>query len=164
MRIVAGVLLIVIAIFNCIAGSLYTVGGAVTGAGGAAVAEVGRGVAAEIGDKASNLSKLDAEERDAKRAANGLMSFGLFLFALAVMQIGGAVVLFLRKASRYAIAVGALGLLAELAGASIAGGFKWTNGVGVLGSVLCVWAAIGYASNGATPAPARVPLSSAVIP
>jgi hypothetical protein len=151
MRIVAGVLLLVAAIFNGCAGSAYTLGGAVAGVGGAALEEIGKGSpTTAAGTVDPEAAKLRQDAGKAKAVGGGLMLFGIFLFVMLALDIAGAVVLFMGKAARFAIGVGVLGVIAEVAGMLITGGFKWTNVFGVVGSILCVIAAAKYRSSSAS--------------
>ncbi len=164
MRILAGILLIVAAILNGCAGAGYALGGAVV----AGASQVGSEAKKEMdktaqkegatrdaaAEKASH--EADATLEKGKAAGGALVIFGIFLFVMLGLQIAGAVVLFLQKAKGFAIAVGVLGIVAEVVGIVLTK-FGWTNIVGLVGSALCIVAAATYAKAQMQQAPQPLP-------
>ena len=150
MRIAAGVLLIIAGILNAFGGMTY-------GAVGGSSAMVEQ--AAKEG-KAMDGSALTDEQKAALANAAAVTSnvkagtgiFGIFLFAMLGLQIAGAVTLFMSKAAKFVMVVAILGIVAELAGPFYFGppinvGFGIANIIGIVGSVLALLGAKGYANK-----------------
>jgi len=110
MRITAGVLLIIVAIINIVAGAGYVLGGSAA----TAVAE-----SAAADESIGAETKKEAAE--AKAAGGTLKAFGFGLWVSVVLQIAGAVVLFRRKAKGFAAGVGALTAITEVIGIALIG-------------------------------------------
>lgn len=104
MRIAAGVLLIIVAVINLIAGGGYLLGGA---------------VASGVGEASSQTATEASEQQDAEKAKTAgttLKAFGGFLFLVTGLQIAGAVMLFKRKARMFVLVTAILTLAAEAGG------------------------------------------------
>jgi hypothetical protein len=156
MRIAAGVLLILAGVFNGCAGTGYAFGGAagaaaVEGAGAlskAMMEEAAKEGNADAKAAAEAMAEVNANANDAKAAAGGMMIFGFFLLVMLGLQIAGGVVLFMSKAAKFVLVVGALGILAELGGMAFGVPFGLTNIIGIVGSVLAIMASKAYADGG----------------
>jgi hypothetical protein len=156
MRIAAGIVLIVAALFNGCAGSGYVLGGAlVTGAGkvgGALQAEANKQAASgqmNAKDKADfdkAMGDLKGASGKAEAAGGAFMVFGLFLWVLLGLQIAGAIVLFMGKAKNFAMVVGALTGLAEIIGIVLIGFHLWAI-LGLAAAALTILAARSYAQS-----------------
>lgn len=159
MRIAAGVILIIAAIFNVIAGAGYVVGGGVVAVGGAVLDEAGKQMSAELaktGDATSDEAKKAQEELGkvtsvAKAGGTGLLVFGFFLWLMFVLQIVGSVLLFLAKAKGFCMVVGVLSILAEIGGVVLIA-FGWTNLFGLVGGLLAIFGAMSIGKGTAAPA------------
>ena len=146
MRIAAGVLLIIVAIFNGIAGSGYALAGGATAVAQDAVKD----------GKAMDGTELTAEQKaeiakaTAEAPAGGLAILGIFLLVMLGLQIAGAVTLFMSKAAGFVLIVGVLGIAAELAGPLASSvGFGLFNIIGLVASLLAIVASRGYAGKAA---------------
>jgi hypothetical protein len=163
MRIAAGIVLIVAALFNGCAGSGYVLGGAVVGGAG----KLGSALQ-EAADKQQTSGQMSAKDKadfdkamgqlkgasTTAQAAGGLyMVFGLFLWVLLGLQIGAAVVLFMGKAKNFALTVGVLTGVAEIVGIVLIGFHLWAI-LGFAAAALAIVAAQGYAKAQASAPPA----------
>jgi hypothetical protein len=83
----------------------------------------------------------------------GLLVFGLFLWIMFVMQIVGAVFLFISKSKMFIFVVAGLSIVAEVVGIVITT-FGWTNIFGLLGGVLAFLGAAAIGKAAAAPPPA----------
>ena len=154
MRIAAGVLLIIVAIFNGIAGSGYALAG---GAGSIAedavkkAAEEQAKAGTELTEEQKKANEVAlAAAKDAGGAAGGLAILGIFLLVMLGLQIAGAVTLFMSKAAGFVLIVGVLGIAAELAGPlAFSVAFGVTNIIGLVASLLAIVASRGYAGKAA---------------
>ncbi|MFN3197120.1 MAG: hypothetical protein ACE366_01710 [Bradymonadia bacterium] len=153
MRIAAGVLIIITAIFNLIGGLGY---GAV-GAGGAAVnsaAESGTISATNPDGSKKTAEQIKAEEETLKAAASatenaGLLGiFGIFLMIVGGLQIAGGVMLFMQKAANFVLIIAALGIIGELGGIFLTT-FGIMNIVGLVACALALVASRSYAGGAA---------------
>lgn len=152
MRIAAGVLLIICAAFNGCAGSLYALGGAVAAGAGELGDEAAAELAAEMKKAAAENKAANGEEvvltkeeisegaSEAKAVGGGLMFFGLFLFAMVGLQIAAAVMLFIKKSSKFVMVIAGLTILAEVIGIAITT-MGITNIVGLATGALAFMAA-----------------------
>lgn len=161
MRIAAGVLLIIAAISNGLAGATYGLGSAATAAAGSEEAQK----ALAEGFNKQDTSKMTPEQKaqyekmkstltargnsdSLNTAAAGLGAFGIFLLLMLGLQIGGGVCLFMQKAAKYVMVVAVLGLAAEIIGPAVFGvNFGVMNIIGLVASVLAFLAAKGYAGG-----------------
>ena len=147
MRTAAGVILIIAAVFNLVAGLTYLGGGALT---------QGLSQASVIAEREAG----DNMDADAKAAMNkmqnevgntgmGLMAFGVFLLVSVGILIAGAVFLFQNKKAQFILIAGGMAILAEVIGIFISS-FGLTNLLGLIGGILAILAA---KSMGTGPAP-----------
>ncbi len=156
MRIAAGVILIVAAIFNVIAGAGYALGGGAASMGGdaltAAVQEVNKEAAKQGADEVDVKELAGATEGLDKLASSGqtIMFFGFFLLILFVLQIVCAIFLFMSKGQTFVLAVAGLSILGEIGGIVIIS-FGFANIFGLLGGVLAIVAAMSIGKAVAAP-------------
>jgi len=147
MRTAAGVILIIAAVFNLVAGLTYLGGGALT---------QGLSQASVIAEREAG----DNMDADAKAAMNkmqnevgntgmGLMAFGVFLLVSVGILIAGAVFLFQNKKAQFILIAGGMAILAEVIGIFISS-FGLTNLLGLIGGILAILAA---KTMGTGPAP-----------
>ncbi|MBW2702423.1 MAG: hypothetical protein JRF33_16510 [Deltaproteobacteria bacterium] len=160
MRIAAGILLIIAAIFNVIAGGTY----AAAGFAGSAIEEADKAAGGDAKDALDAVKKAAGEAAtegaadaqdvaafgDAVAGAQEFAStkglfFGLFLLVLFVLQIVCAILLFIGKAKTFILVVAGLSILAEIGGVVLFAivSFGFTNIFGVLGGGLAIAGAMG---------------------
>lgn len=138
MRIAAGVILIIAAIFNIGAGTLYM------GAGGATTYVAAN--SDEINSSLSNgtggtVTVIDDQASTDMMTGGGLMAaFGIFVLISVGILIAGAVFLFMNKKAGFVIAAGIMALIVEGGGMAYAG-FGVTNLFGLIGGILAIIAA-----------------------
>jgi len=140
MKITAGVLLIIAAIFNLFASLGYFAGGAIT-TGGAEYAD-------SYMESVEQISSDDQESvedvRDALQTGSaiggGLMVFGIFLLVSVGVLIAGAVFLFKDTNAKFIQIAGGVAILAEVIGIYIFA-FGIMNVIGLVGGVLALIAA-----------------------
>jgi hypothetical protein len=153
MRIAAGVLLIVAAVFNVIAGSGYALGGAAASITTDAVAKIGDEAIQSSGAGSAELAKAQEELAKAAAQASGMSSsllyFGYFLFLMFVLQIVGGILCFVKKAKVFIIIVGLLSIGAEVGGIVMTA-FGWTNIIGLVAGVLAILGALSIGQDAAT--------------
>lgn len=151
MRIAAGVLLIIVAIFNGIAGSGYALAGGATAVAQDAVKDGKAMDGTELSaEQKAELEKAMKEAGANAPAAGGLAILGIFLLVMLGLQIAGAVTLFMSKAAGFVLIVGVLGIAAELAGPlAFSVAFGVTNIIGLVASLLAIVASRGYAGKAA---------------
>lgn len=153
MRIAAGVLLIIAAVFNVMAGAGYALAGAVGEVGADAI-----NAAAAASEGAEGV-KVDTAEVDKAMGqlsgmSSGLKYFGFFLLALFVLQIVGGIFCFIRKSAMFIMIVAVLSIGAEVGGIILIA-FGWTNTIGLVAGVLAFLTAMGLKKgDGPAPAPA----------
>jgi len=160
MKIAAGIILIVAAIMNIFGGSKFVLtGGAATV--GAMAADALNEEAAKQGIEVDEAAKAQLKEGtgELKTLGTGHLVFGLFLWVMFVMQIVGAVFLFISKSKMFIFIVAVLSVLAEVGSMVLTpdflgGGFGWTNIFGLLGGVLAFVAAMSIGKAAAPAAPA----------
>ncbi len=157
MRIAAGVLLIVVAVIDLVAGLGYVVAGGAVGMAsksGASLPQAYDVEARRQGKEISAEEKARAEQVLNKVAANAgrLAGFGAFLLVVVGLSIAGAVQLFRSKGAKFVMVAAALVVVGEIIGAVILG-FGFRN---VPGLVAAVFAVIG-ARLTMTPKPAVEP-------
>ena len=133
MNIAAGVLLIIAAIFNVMAGCSYAVGGPLAGAGGALGSDLNRAMEAENFSTAD--SELATKSQNLKEQAAGYTAWGFALFAIAAIMIAGAVLAFMKKKKGFVMVAAILAILADGVGIMIVGFTPWQV-VGLLAGVL----------------------------
>lgn len=151
MRVAAGVILIIAAIFNLLASLGYLAGGAATS-----------GVSS-MADSAyvQNQNLTDEEKAEIERVKDeiggsgvGLLAFGVFLLVSVGILIAGAVFLFQDKKPQFIMVAGGIAILAEVIGILITN-FGVTNVLGLVGGALAIIAAKSMSSGG-TPPPVEI--------
>ena len=149
MNIAAGVLLIIAAIFNVIAGCTYAVSVTLAGAGG----DIGSDFNSAL--EAENLSTADSElatkSQNLKEQGAGYQVWGFVLFAIAAIMIAGAVLAFIQKKKGFVMIAAILAILAEGVGIYIVGFTPW-QAVGLLAGVLTFVAVKSFPSPAAAAA------------
>ena len=141
MRIAAGIILIIAAIGNIFGGAGYVLGGALTAGAGMVMDEVAK--EAKVAGTEGAISEEEAKKAQEALTEVGLTSgsgtfwmvFGLFLWILFILQIVGAIMLFLSKAKMFIFIVCALSVIAEVIGL-INVGFVFWQLFGLVGGVL----------------------------
>ena len=170
MRIAAGVLLIIAALFNgCVGAGLTILGGAAAVVGEAAEQAAENAPAgstqvtipgAQPGEQVTlttNPEEMAAAAAEAQEAGGLMLIFGGYLVVLFGLEIAAAVLLFIRKAPGFVLVTGILGLvplgLGLAAGAEIT--VTWLIPVGI--SLLAIFSAAGVRrelqGGGSAPAP-----------
>lgn len=145
MRKIAGILLIITAIFDLFAGFGYIAGGALT-AGLGGLMGMSPELAAEQaaqqgqildGDAQAALQGFDAMSGTVATVGGGLLFFGIFLLAAAGILVAGAAFLFKGERPTFIYIAGGIALLAEVIG-SLVTTIGFSNVIGVVGGVLAV--------------------------
>jgi hypothetical protein len=164
MRIAAGIILIIAAIFNVVGGAAYVLGGGAATLGGAAVEALAEEAGKEAGADAAEVAKVTEGASEVKGQGIGVMIFGLFLWAMFVLQIVAAVFLFISKSKMFIFVIAGLSIVAEILGMIISssilpegGGFGWTNLFGLVGGVLAFLGAAAIGKAAAAPAAPAAP-------
>ena len=136
MKVAAGVILIIAALFNLFAGLAYLGGGAATS-----------GLSGAVDTAMIQEQMTDAEKAEMQRvtdevggSAMGFMAFGVFLLVSVGILIAGAVFLFTNKKAQFIMVAGGMAIVAEVIGILITT-FGITNLVGIVGGVLAIIAA-----------------------
>lgn len=150
----SGIVLIIAAILDLLAGIVYLGGGAVT--------QIVTGIGTSTIEQRAGSSGLnEAQQLEiAQMLASGawesgaLFAFGVFLLAAAVVLIMAARRLFRRRTPHFVYWAAGIALLAEAGGIYLLG-FKLLNVPGLLGGVLAVVAAARLTAAPATPTQAR---------
>jgi hypothetical protein len=147
MRVAAGVLLIIAAVFNLFASLGYLGGGALSSGAGSAGDMI---YEESMSDPEITLTAEDAEM--AGQVTGGLKSIGGLLMGMGVLLlvsvgvlIAGAVFLFQSKQAKFAMVAGAMALLCEGLGIAISS-FGVMNIIGLVGGILAIVAARSYAN------------------
>ena len=159
MRIAAGVLIIIVSIFDLFGGFGYAILGGLAAGGSELGAQFAKEAAKQAKDaKTAKEVQAEMDKITQKGTAYGgaAVGFGFFLLVMCGLCIAAAVVLFREKAATFALVVGVLQLVAEGLG------FVLIPGITALGivfklfiivsAILVIVAALGY--RGKTPAPA----------
>lgn len=155
MRIAAGIILIIAAIINVIAGAGYVLGGGAATLGGAVMEEAAKQADFEGAD-AAEVAKASEEVGKVSGLGTGLLVFGLFLWVMFVLQIVGAVFLFINKSKMFIFVIAGLSIVAEIVGIVITT-FGWTNIFGLLGGLLAFLGAAAIGKAAAAPAAPAAP-------
>ncbi len=148
MRVAAGVILIIAAVFNLLASLGYLAGGAAT-----------TGVSNMANSEYAQTQNLTEEQKaemekfqdEVGGTGIGFMAFGVFLLVSVGILIAGAVFLFQNKKPQFIMVAGGMAILAEVIGILITN-FGVTNTIGLVGGVLAIICA---KSMGGAPAPAE---------
>ncbi len=151
MRVAAGVILIIAAVFNLLASLGYLAGGAVT-SGAADLTEAAYMQGAELTDQ----EKKDIEniKNEIGGSGVGFLAFGVFLLVSVGILIAGAVFLFQDKKPQFIMVAGGMAILAEVIGILITN-FGVTNIVGLVGGVLAIIAAKSMSNGVVSPVEAE---------
>jgi len=149
MNIAAGVLLIIAAIFNVMAGCTYAVGGAIAGGVGDMADEMASNPDFQAGLEAEGAEMPSGDSM--KAAGAGLSTWGFALFGIAGVMIGGAVCAFTKKKKGFVLVTGVLAIIAEGVGIVLIG-FGIGNIVGLLAGVLTFVAVKSFPSPAAAAA------------
>lgn len=158
MRIAAGVLLIIVAVIDLVAGLGYVVAGGAAGiaakSGSASLTQAYDAEARRQGKEMSAAEKAEAAKVLGKVTTNAglLAGFGAFLLVVVGLSIAGAVQLFRGKGAMFVMVAAVLVIVAEIIGAVILT-FGFRN---VPGLVAAVFALVGARSM-MTPKPAVEP-------
>ena len=132
MNIAAGVLLIIAAIFNVMAGCTYAVGGAIAGGMGEIAEDMANDPEfQEAMEEAGGDTDSFSDASKVKAAGAGLATWGFALFGIAGVMIGGAVCAFTKKKKGFVLVTGVLAIIAEGVGIVLIG-FGIGNIVGLL--------------------------------
>ena len=149
MKVAAGVILIIAAVFNLFAGLAYLGGGA---------ASTGFSKAMNSSHMEQTRSQMTEEQRAEMDKASdamgsggmGLMAFGVFLLVSVGILIAGAVFLFTAKKAQFIMVAGGVAILAEVIGILITN-FGITNLVGLVGGALAIYCAKTMGGNANEP-------------
>tara|TARA_B100000902_G_scaffold254074_1_gene240556 strand:+ start:685 stop:1143 length:459 start_codon:yes stop_codon:yes gene_type:complete len=131
MNIAAGVLLIIAAIFNVMAGCTYAVGGALAGGMGGIAEEMANDPEFQEAMEEAGGDTDFSGASEVKAAGAGLATWGFALFGIAGVMIGGAVCAFTKKKKGFVLVTGVLAIIAEGVGIVLIG-FGIGNIVGLL--------------------------------
>ncbi len=149
MKVAAGVILIIAAVFNLFAGLAYLGGGA---------ASTGFSEAMNSTEMQQQRSQMTAEEKTNMDKATkfvgtggtGLMIFGVILLVSVGILIAGAVFLFTDKKAQFIMMAGGVAILVEVIGILITH-FGITNVVGLVGGALAIYCAKTMGANANAP-------------
>ena len=155
LRVVAGVILIIAATGNLLGGGSYLLYGISMSAGGGL--ERIQPTMKEIARDSGNRGRLSAEgerkhqEALAKQGSGGFqIGLGLFLWILFILQILGAIMLFICKAKMFVFVISTLSVTAEIV-CMLSGGFGYWQLFGLIGGVLGFIGAMGIGKVEAAP-------------
>jgi hypothetical protein len=141
MRVAAGVILIIAAIFNLIASLGYLAGGAATsGMSSMADSAYVQNSGMSDSEKAQLKEDLDKVKSEVGSAGIGFLAFGVFLLVSVGILIAGAVFLFQDKKPQFIMIAGGVAILAEVIGILITN-FGIMNILGLVGGALAIIAA-----------------------
>lgn len=139
MRVAAGVLLIIAAVFNLIASLGYLAGGTVA-AGGSDMLD-----SAYMQEAGAQLTEEEKAEFDRVKdeiggSGVGFLAFGVYLLVSVGILIAGAVFLFQDKKPQFIMVAGAMAIIAEVIGSFITG-FGVLKILGLVAGILAIIAA-----------------------
>lgn len=137
MRVAAGVILIIAAIFNLLASLVYLGGGAAT-TGMSNLAESSYVQGQEL--TAEQKDDIEKVKEEVGNSGIGFLAFGVFLLVSVGILIAAAVFLFQDTKPQFIMVAGAMAILAEVIGILITQ-FGVTNILGLVGGVLAIIAA-----------------------
>ncbi len=140
MKITAGVLLIIAALFNLFASFGYLAGGALTTGTSIVAEETFREAAKNDTSMESTSSQTEVDLGDVKAAGGGFMAFGIFLLISVGLMIAGAVFLFKGSNAGFITISGIVAIAAEVIGILIIS-FGVMNILGLVGGALAIFAA-----------------------
>ncbi|MGJ8664515.1 MAG: hypothetical protein ACSHWU_12740 [Marinicella sp.] len=136
MKIAAGVILIIAAVFNLFAGLAYLGGGAAT----SSLSDVATTEMMQSQMTDAEKAEMERVTSEVSGSGMGFMAFGVFLLVSVGILIAGAVFLFTNKKAQFIMIAGGMAILAEVIGVLITT-FGITNLVGIVGGVLAIIAA-----------------------
>ena len=173
MRIAAGIILIIAAVVNLIAGFGYLAGGAVIGGAGklsAMVEEQQKKQGQQMTDEQKKqFEQLDKASSQLGVSPGSMMGLGIFLLVTVGTSIAGAVCLFRRKAVKFIMVAAGLAIGAEalsmvivgaVLGVPIGFGKVLFSSFGLVGGVLAILGARQIAAMSAEPAEAPPPVAA----
>ncbi|MCF6300441.1 MAG: hypothetical protein L3J52_04910 [Proteobacteria bacterium] len=128
--------LLIVAVFNLMAGLTYLAGGAAT-QGLSKVVDSAMMEQSRSQMTAEDKAKMDQITDQVDASGAGLMAFGVFLLVSVGLLIAGAVFLFTNKKPQFILIVGGVAILAEVIGMMIST-FGITNILGLVGGVLAI--------------------------
>ncbi len=147
MKVAAGVILIIAAIFNLVASLGYLAGGAAT----SGVANMSDSAYMQSQDLTTEQkAEMERVKDEIGGSGVGLLAFGVFLLVSVGILIAGAVFLFQDKKPQFIMIAGGVAILAEVIGILITT-FGVTNVLGLVGGVLAIIAAKSMGSGIAPP-------------
>ncbi|MCF6288266.1 MAG: hypothetical protein L3J53_03395 [Proteobacteria bacterium] len=146
MRIAAGVILIIAAVFNLVASLGYVAGGVAT----TGLSEVAIYAEQQSGNQmtAEQQTAIDVVQDKVAGTGIGLMAFGVFLLVSVGILIAGAVFLFQNKKPQFIMIAGGMAIAAEVIGILITT-FGIMNILGLVGGILAILAAKSMGSGSA---------------
>lgn len=149
MRTAAGVLLIIVAVFNLIASLGYLAGGALT----TGASDIAMYAEQQGGNEmtAEQKEALDKVQDEVGGTGIGLMAFGVFLLVSVGILIAGAVFLFQNKKAQFIMIAGGMAIAAEVIGSLITG-FGIMKILGLVAGIMAILAAKGM-GGGSAPEP-----------
>lgn len=150
MRTAAGVLLIIAAVFNLVAGLTYLGGGALTQGLSEGVSQVAVKAEQESGSQMTAEQKAEMEKFQDEVGGSGMgfMAFGIYLLVSVGILIAGAVFLFQNKKAQFIMIAGGMAILAEVIGSFISG-FGLLKILGLVAGILAILAAKGMGAGSA---------------
>lgn len=153
MRIAAGVLIIIAAVIDLIAGIGYAFVGGVAAGGSNILQQAAQKAQQKDDPNAKKIQEAASKVGDIGTAVGGgLMAHGFFLLAMCGLGIAAAVVLFREKAATFALSVGVLQLVAEAIGLVLTSFASIIFTIpGILAGIFVIIAALGYRGKPATP-------------
>ncbi|TDR22406.1 hypothetical protein [Marinicella litoralis] len=149
MRVAAGVILIIAAIFNLLASLVYLGGGAAT----TSLSNVADSAYVQS-QQMTEAEKAELEKFQDEAGGSGIlmMAFGVFLLVSVGILIAGAVFLFQDKKPQFIMVAGGMAIVAEVIGILVTQ-FGVTNTIGLVGGILAI---ISAKSMGGSAAPVDV--------
>lgn len=153
MRIAAGVILIIAAIINAIAGAGYLLFGAAPKFARHSIQDVSEEQdEAAKGDAVLESQELNKTGAGTDNDSNVWMMFGFFLWLMFVLQVACAVFCFLGRAKWIVVGVGFLSIGSEVAGMLLME-FNCFNIIGIAGGFLAIICAFRIGKISSPPAP-----------
>jgi len=151
MRTAAGVLLIIVAVFNLIGSLGYIVGGGLA----SNMDNIATYAEKESGNKMTEKDKAALTEMQEKVGGTGMgfLAFGVYLLISVGILIAGAVFLFKNTKPKFIMIAGAMAIVGEVIGILITN-FGPTNVLGLVAGILAIISAKGM-GVGSAPEPAE---------
>lgn len=149
MKVAAGVILIIAAVFNLIVGLGYLGGGALsTGLSDAMNSTQMQEQRSQMTDE--QKAEMDKASDAMGIGGMGLMIYGIFVLVSVGILIAGAVFLFTNKKAQFIMVAGGIAILVEVIAVFIKG-FGLFNAVGIVGGVLAIICAKSMSGNANAP-------------